>query len=141
MLMKTKLLSALALCAAAGAAQAAFPPTSLEFTGYCDGLTSIYQGANGVATATHDYTNCFGYTNTPMAGTNGKRMTNSAAQKGIALTDASYPQFGAHLQYVIRNDYTWSLISAESGAIVNYGTWTAGYPLQGDKGGKPSSAF
>lgn len=140
MLMKTKLLSTLALCAAAGAAQAAFPPSSLEFTGYCDGLTSIVQGTDGVVTATHDYTNCFGYENTPMAGTNGKRLTNSAAMKGIALTDASHPQFGAHLQYIIRNDYTWTLISAEAGGIVNYGTWTAGYPQTDVKGGKPSSA-
>lgn len=138
-MLKTKLLSALALCAAAGAAQAAFPPSSLSFDGYCDGITGL-TSSSGVAAGMHDYANCTGYTNTPMAGTSGKRLTNSAAAKGVALTDASYTQFGSHMQYIIRNDGSWSLIVAESGAIVNSGTWTAGYPLAESRSGRPSSA-
>mgnify|MGYP000287628907 CR=1 FL=1 len=33
----------------------------------------------------YDYANCRGYSNTAMAGTNGKRLTHSAAGKGVAL--------------------------------------------------------
>ena len=88
----------------------------------------------------YDYANCRGYSNTAMAGTNGKRLTHSAAGKGVALGTDSYPQFGAHLLDVIQNDGTWTLIIAETGAIANSGTWSSGYPLAESRWGRPTSA-
>lgn len=138
---KTKILSALALAAVAGMAQAAAPgaasiPSAITFDGYCDGVTGIKEHANsGLTVATHAYENCGGYTDTPMVGPMAMKLDGNKV--GVAATDGSYPEFGLSFVYIIKNDHTWVLLSAEAG-LLNSGTWSEGYADNGVQGGVPS---
>jgi hypothetical protein len=135
-MLKTSIVSALALAAMTGIAQAspdAFAlPMAISFDGYCDGVTGIQEFPNsGMTTATHAYENCSGYTDTPMVGPMAMKMNGSKI--GVAATDGSYPQFGLTFLYIIKNDHTWNLLSPEGG-MINMGTWSTGYEATGVQG-------
>lgn len=134
--MKIKLISALALMAVAGAANAAFPPANLTFDGYCDGITGLSSDGYG-AVGTHAFDACGGYTNTPMAGPAGKNMAGTVG-KSLALTDSSYGQFGVTLVYTVNADKTWVGFAPEYGGVFNAGTWSKGYNAAVKSGGKSS---
>jgi hypothetical protein len=137
---KSRIISALALVAAAGIAHAApdsgAMPTSITLDGYCDGVTNIKYFANaGYLTGTHAYENCGGYSDTPMVGPIGTKLDGNKI--GIAATDSSYPQFGLTFLYIFKNDHTWNLVSPEGG-VLNMGTWSSGFEVNGTQGGVPS---
>lgn len=137
---KTKILSALALAAVAGMAQAApdssTMPTAITFDGYCDGVTGIKEYPNsGMTVATHAYENCGGYSDTPMVGPLAMKLNGNKV--GVAATDGSYAEFGLSFVYIIKDDHTWVLLSAEAG-VLNSGTWSSGYANSGVQGGVPS---
>jgi hypothetical protein len=129
---------AAALLAAAGAAQAAIP-ANIKFDGYCDGFTNLTKNA-GYVTGQRDFTNCGTYTPDAVMGPQGKVLAG-AVGKGYSLTEASAVQFGTTYCWVVNNDGTWAVYGVETGALINSGTWSAGYPLTGAKaGGKVSTA-
>lgn len=127
------------LLIATGAAQAAKIPANIKFDGYCDGFTNLTV-ANGYVTGQRDFTNCGTYTPDAVMGPTGKVLA-AALGKGYSLTEASAVQFGSTYGWVVNYDGTWSVYAVESGAVINSGTWSAGYPLTGAKaGGKVSTA-
>jgi hypothetical protein len=126
-------LAAAVLSLAAGAAQAAIP-ANITFDGYCDGLTNL-SSSGGLVLGTHSYANCGAYTDEGVMGVTGKRLAGNDT-KGYSLTEASYAQWGGTYGWTVNTDGTWVLYLVEYGAVINSGTWTAGYPLNGVKSGK-----
>jgi hypothetical protein len=136
LMLKSKLITALALIAVAGVAQAKSLPSSLTFDGFCDGITGLTSDGMS-ATGTHAFDACGGYTNEAMAGPAGKAMAGSSG-KGAALSENSVAQFGYVLEYTVSTDGTWVGYSPDFGGIFNYGTWTKGYNGALKPGGKTS---
>jgi hypothetical protein len=136
---KFSMISVAVLALAAGAAQAAKIPANIKFDGYCDGFTNLTVNA-GFVTGQRDFTNCGTYTPDAVMGPIGKLLAGSLV-KGYALTEASAVQFGTTYGWVVNADGTWSVFATESGAVINSGTWSAGYPLTGAQtAGKVSTA-
>jgi hypothetical protein len=122
-MLNTKLISALVLTAAAGATQAAGLPSAVWFDGYCDGITGITNTGSGTYAGQYDEaTNCGG-TNVAAGGPLGKKMFGTG--KGAAFTVDSYATYGISVAFVVNLDKTWTLYDT-TGAIWNYGTWSAG---------------
>jgi hypothetical protein len=137
---KTAIFPVLALAALAlvpAAANAGSMPTAITFDGYCDGVTNVMvMGNSKIATATHAYENCGGYSDTPMVGPESQKL--KGGKIGFAATDGSYAEFGLTFVYIIKSDHTWNLLSAETGGALNSGTWSEGYADSGARGGVPS---
>jgi len=128
---KTSMISAALLSLAAGAAQAI--PANISFDGYCDGMTGL-TAAGGFVTGQHDFANCIGYTPDPVMGPTGKRLAGNL-YKGYSLSEASHAQFGTTFGWTVNSDHTWVVYQVETGAVLNSGTWSAGYPLSGAQAG------
>lgn len=126
---KFSIIAAAALSLAAGAAQAAKIPANIKFDSYCDGFTNLTV-SGGYVTGQRDFTNCGTYTPDAVMGPTGKVLAG-ALGKGYALTEASAVQFGTTYGWTVNNDGTWTVFAVESGAVINSGTWSAGYPVTG----------
>ena len=134
-MLKTKLFAAAALTAIAGAAQAF--PTSISFDGYCDGMTGWTQTST-TSSATWANLDCAG-TSAVVGGPRGKSKSPLTGTNVNAYVMGSYGAYvyGTEFTWVIFKDYTWAVYSNSGGALLNYGTWSAGFPLAGG-GGKSS---
>jgi hypothetical protein len=135
-MLKSKIISLLALLGAVGAAQAAIP-TDIQFDGYCDGMTGLAKVGDTGATGTWSNLDCAG-TNAAVGGPQGKAKGESTY--GVVM--GSYgvgAAFGAEFTWVVNKDGTWSVYRSNDGVLINRGTWTAtaeGAP----RGDKPSVA-
>lgn len=126
------------LLAVTGAAQAAIP-ANIKFDGYCDGFTNLTV-SGGYVTGQRDFTNCGTYTPDAVMGPIGKALAGGTG-KGYSLSEASAAQFGTTYGWVVNNNGTWAVYGVESGALINSGTWSAGYPLNNAQaGGKVSTS-
>lgn len=126
------------LLAVTGVAHAKIP-ANISFDGYCDGLTNLTVNG-GYVTGQRDFTSCGAYTPDAVMGPTGRALAGSGV-RGYALTEASAAQFGLSFGWVVNNDGTWAVYSAESGALINSGTWSAGYPPSNARaGGQLSTA-
>ncbi|WP_374566077.1 hypothetical protein [Ideonella sp.] len=136
-MLKSKIVSLLALLGAVGAAHAGVP-SNIQFDGYCDGMTGLTKVGTG-ATGTWTNLDCAG-TNAAVGGPQGKGKGETAA--GYVM--GSYgvgAGFGAEFTWVVNKDATWTVYRANDGAYINHGTWTA--VLAGaapTKGTKPAVA-
>ncbi len=132
-MLKSSLIGAVALCLAAGFAQAqpaaVSYPSSVSLDGFCDGITGISNLGDGVFVGTHDYTVCNenggNYSNTAMSGPTGNKALG--AGWGVSAIDDSYPQFGIAILFVINNDGTFATLVPGSDVLLK-GTWSPGYP-------------
>jgi hypothetical protein len=123
--MNTKLIAALALTAAVGAAQAAKIPSDLIFDGYCDGMTGLTKNANGSgAGGTWANLDCAG-SSALLAGVQGK----AAGGKGYILGSTGVAGLlGVEVTWVVNSDKTWYIYYYD-GSILNLGTWSPGTPF------------
>lgn len=134
-MLKSKIVSLLALLGAVGAAQAAVP-SNIQFDGYCDGMTGLMKVGTG-ATGTWSNLDCAG-TNAMVGGPQGKGKGESAA--GFVMGSYGASAYGAEFTWLINKDGTWTVYRANDGAYINHGTWTAVAAGAAPKGTKPSVA-
>jgi hypothetical protein len=133
-MLKSKIVSLLALLGAVGAAQAAVP-SDIQFDGYCDGMTGLTKVDPSGATGTWSNLDCAG-TNALVGGPQGKGKGETA----VGFVMGSYgvgAAFGAEFTWVVNKDGTWTVYRSNDGAYINHGTWTAvaegATPVRGSK--------
>jgi hypothetical protein len=127
-MLKSKIVSLLALLGAVGAAQAGIP-ANLTFDGYCDGMTGLTKNGNGVA-GTWSNLDCAG-TNGMLGGTQGKGK--GQAKGGYIMGSTGIAAFiGVEVTWVVAKDNTWTIYNGGDGSVLNAGTWTAA--LEGARG-------
>ena len=133
-MLKSKIVSLLALLGAVGAAQAAFP-SDIQFDGYCDGMTGLMKVDPSGATGTWSNLDCAG-TNAAVGGPQGKGKGETA----VGFVMGSYgvgAAFGAEFTWVVNKDGTWTVYRSNDGVYINHGTWTAvaegATPVRGSK--------
>ena len=137
-MLKSKIVSLLALLGAVGAAQAGVP-ANIQFDGYCDGMTGLTKVDPSGATGTWSNLDCAG-ASAAVGGPQGKGKGESA----VGFVMGSYgvgAAFGAEFTWVVNKDGTWTVYRSNDGAYINHGTWTA--VLAGavpNKGTKPAVA-
>lgn len=119
-MLKSKIVSTLALLGAVGAAQAAIPP-NVQFDGFCDGMTGLTAVGTG-ATGTWSNLDCAG-TNALVGGPKGKGKGETAG--GYIMGSYGANVYGAEFTWLINKDGTWTVYRANDGAYINHGTWTA----------------
>jgi hypothetical protein len=137
-MLKSKIVSLLALLGAVGAAQAGVP-SNIQFDGYCDGMTGLMKVDPSGATGTWSNLDCAG-TNAAVGGPQGKGKGESA----VGFVMGSYgvgAAFGAEFTWVVNKDGTWTVYRSNDGAYINHGTWTAvAAGAAATKGTKPAVA-
>jgi len=118
-MLKSKIVSTLALLGAMGAAQAAIP-ANINFDGFCDGLTGLTVNGNGVGGTWRDV-DCAG-TGVAIGGTRGK--AKGALTKGYIMSSDIWTVYGLTIVSVINADGTWRYHDV-AGNVINSGTWSA----------------
>ena len=133
-MLKSKIVSLLALLGAVGAAQAGIP-ANLTFDGYCDGMTGLTKNGNGVY-GTWSNLDCAG-TNGMLGGTQGKGKGQLAG--GYIMGSTGIAAFiGVEVTWVVAKDGTWTIYNGGDGSVLNAGTWTAALEGARPAGTKPS---
>jgi hypothetical protein len=120
-MLKSKIVSLLALLGAVGVAQAGIP-ANLQFDGYCDGMTGLAKNGNGVG-GTWSNLDCAG-TNGMLGGTQGKGKGQAAG--GYIMASTGLAAFnGYEVTWVVAKDGTWTIYTGTDGSVLNAGTWSA----------------
>ncbi|WP_324158448.1 hypothetical protein [Ideonella sp.] len=119
-MLKSKIVSLLALLGAVGAAQAAIP-ANLVFDGYCDGMTGLAKVLPSGATGTWSNLDCAG-TNAQVGGPQGKGKGETAG--GYVMGSYGAGVYGSEFTWLINKDHTWTVYRSD-GTYVNHGTWSA----------------
>jgi hypothetical protein len=134
-MLKTKMVSLLALLGAVGAANASIP-SDIVFDGYCDGMSGLTEVGDYGAAGTWVSLDCAG-TNAAMGGTKGKGKGQTA--NGLILGSYGASVYGAEFVWLINKDNTWTIYRANDGAWINSGTWSPATEAKA-RGTKPSVA-
>lgn len=133
-MLKTKMVSLLALLGAVGAANASIP-SDIVFDGYCDGISGLTEIGTGAA-GTWVNLDCAG-TSAALGGSKGKGKDQSA--NGVLMASYGANVYGAEFLWIVNKDGTWTIYRANDGAWINSGTWSPATESKA-RGTKPSVA-